>query len=128
MLFHFQPENILLATADDETLVKVTDFGLSKLINNSTMRTFCGTMMYVAPEILKKNGNGEYTPQVDMWSLGVILFCCLGGVTPFHTKSSVPLELQIIKGKFTFPPCFYKTSSDARNMVRLTLYLKNANN
>lgn len=46
-----KPDNILLATSDDHTLLKISDFGLSKLANNSALKTLCGTPLYVAPEV-----------------------------------------------------------------------------
>lgn len=65
-LFFPQPENILLASDAEVTLVKVSDFGLSKLVDTQTlMRTFCGTPMYVAPEVLLTHGKGSYTNQVN---------------------------------------------------------------
>lgn len=68
-------ENVLLMTDEDETLIKVTDFGLSKLVNAATvMQTLCGTPTYLAPEIMLSAGKGSYTNAVDCWSLGVILF------------------------------------------------------
>ena len=73
--FPFQPENILLQNDDLETLIKVTDFGLSKFVDaGSIMKTFCGTPTYLAPEILETAGTGAYTKAIDVWSLGVILF------------------------------------------------------
>lgn len=64
-----QPENILLATALDITLAKVSDFGLSKLVDAQTMmKTFCGTPMYVAPEILSNIGRVSYTNQVRLFT------------------------------------------------------------
>ena len=67
-----QPENILLASEDEKTCIKLTDFGLSKIaVDSSQMMTFCGTLTYIPPELL----TGEaYTNKVDMWSLGVVLF------------------------------------------------------
>lgn len=66
---------MLLESADDETLVKITDFGLSKFVGeDSFMKTMCGTPLYLAPEVLKANGQKPYGPEVDVWSLGVILF------------------------------------------------------
>jgi serine/threonine-protein kinase Chk2 len=76
ILFFPQPENILLSSERRETLIKVSDFGLSKFVSSqSIMKTFCGTPLYVAPEVLRTKGMmGSYTAQVDVWSLGIILF------------------------------------------------------
>lgn len=63
--YFLQPENILLASDSDVTLAKVSDFGLSKLVDAQTMmKTFCGTPMYVAPEIIANIGRSSYTNQV----------------------------------------------------------------
>ena len=70
-----QPENILLASDGEETLIKVTDFGLSKFVGeNSLMQTLCGTPSYLAPEVLESAGTAGYSRAVDLWSTGVILF------------------------------------------------------
>ncbi|UJR36821.1 hypothetical protein I4U23_029534 [Adineta vaga] len=62
-----KPENVLLTSSEtNETLIKITDFGLSRLINETTlMKTFCGTPNYLAPEILANRGEGSYTNKVD---------------------------------------------------------------
>ncbi|XP_076232242.1 serine/threonine-protein kinase Chk2 [Calliopsis andreniformis] len=109
-----KPENILLASDSDITLAKVSDFGLSKLVDAQTMmKTFCGTPMYVAPEILATIGRGSYTNRVDVWSLGVILYACLSGSVPFncHNKD-ISLQEQIRKGQYTFPPSKFGHVSD----------------
>lgn len=79
ILLYFQPENVLLGNTElGSTLVKLTDFGLSKFVNEeSFMRTMCGTPLYVAPEVLLAEGKKSYSSQVDIWSLGVILFIWL---------------------------------------------------
>ena len=52
LLWLLQPENILLASDNEETLIKVTDFGLSKFVGEqSLMKTLCGTPSYLAPEV-----------------------------------------------------------------------------
>lgn len=70
----YQPENVLLAS-DEETLVKVTDFGLSRMVGEqSLMQTLCGTPTYLAPEVLQSSRLTGYSKEVDCWSLGVILY------------------------------------------------------
>lgn len=99
-----KPENVLLDCHNNETLVKLTDFGLSKFVGEeSFMRTMCGTPLYVAPEVLLANGQNTYGQQVDVWSLGVIFFICLSGYLPFSNDyKKMSLREQIIKGQYTF--------------------------
>ncbi|KAL5017608.1 hypothetical protein ScPMuIL_007197 [Solemya velum] len=110
-----KPENILLASDSNETLIKVTDFGLSKFVDaGSIMRTFCGTPTYLAPEILKTAGNGAYTKAIDCWSLGVILFICLAGYPPFSDeRKDIDLPKQILGGHYTFPKQYWKGISES---------------
>ncbi|KAG7209009.1 hypothetical protein KM043_015176 [Ampulex compressa] len=116
-----KPENILLASDSDITIAKVSDFGLSKLVDTHTMmKTFCGTPMYVAPEILLTSGRGTYTSQVDVWSLGVILYACLSGSVPFNCQSkNMSLQDQIQKGCYSFPANkFGHVSEKAINLIK----------
>lgn len=109
-----KPENILLSSENNETLIKVTDFGLSKFVDaGSIMRTFCGTPTYLAPEILVTAGNGAYTKAIDTWSLGVILFICLSGYPPFSDeRTDMDLPKQIMGGHYTFPKQYWTGISD----------------
>ena len=96
-----KPENILLCSRKEvETLIKITDFGLSKFVDGAAlMKTFCGTPNYLAPEVLRSNGDGKYTNKVDNWSLGVILYIMLSGFPPFADNN---LDYQIRNGKRLF--------------------------
>lgn len=107
-----KPDNILLESKDDETLIRISDFGLSKfLCNESVMRTLCGTPLYVAPEVLITGGRSTYNRKVDIWSLGVVLFTCLSGTLPFSDEYGTPASEQIKRGKFEFRSSAWKSVS-----------------
>ncbi|KAK2162873.1 hypothetical protein LSH36_90g05044 [Paralvinella palmiformis] len=114
-----KPENILLVDEGSETLIKVTDFGLSKFVDaNTMMKTFCGTPQYLAPEVLKTGGTASYTKAVDCWSLGVILYICLVGYPPFtDDRKDMALPRQIVGGHYEMPDKYWRNvSSNAKDL------------
>mmetsp|Transcript_13033 Transcript_13033/g.24150 ORF Transcript_13033/g.24150 Transcript_13033/m.24150 type:complete len:312 (+) Transcript_13033:66-1001(+) len=82
-----KPENLVLADRRPNSEIKISDFGLSKILNDDeqTMKTVCGTRAYSAPEVNFGGGprSAQYTEKVDSWSLGVILFVILVAYHPF---------------------------------------------
>ena len=80
-------ENLLL---DAEGHIKITDFGLSKILNtpDTSTRTFCGTPEYLAPEVLDDDNYGF---GVDWWSLGVVLHEMIVGRLPFYSQDQSQL-------------------------------------
>ncbi|XP_058818022.1 ovarian-specific serine/threonine-protein kinase Lok isoform X2 [Topomyia yanbarensis] len=114
-----KPDNILLRDSDDETLVKVSDFGLSKFVRkDSVMQTLCGTPLYVAPEVLMTGGRDSYTRKVDIWSLGVVLFTMLSATLPFADEYGSPAVEQIKRAKFQFRHHSWKSvSSTAKKLI-----------
>jgi len=67
-----KPENILLAESGNLDSIQIADFGLSNYLDiTNRLKSYCGSLGYIAPEILKKE---KYGPGVDMWSLGVIAY------------------------------------------------------
>lgn len=109
-----KPENILL---DAQGHVKLTDFGLCKehIQEGIVTHTFCGTIEYMAPEILTRSGHGK---EVDWWSLGALMFDMLTGAPPFTAENRKKTIEKILKGKLNLPP--YLTT-DARDLVRKLL-------
>ncbi|KAF1315769.1 Camk/camk1 protein kinase, partial [Globisporangium splendens] len=78
-----EPENILCGEKLND--LKIADFGLSKLVHpEEIMKLPCGTLNYVAPEVLSLVGYGR---EADIWSVGVIMFLLLRGDLPFHDKT-----------------------------------------
>ncbi|NXX41114.1 CHK2 kinase, partial [Tricholaema leucomelas] len=110
-----KPENVLLSSSEETCLIKITDFGQSKILGEtSLMKTLCGTPTYLAPEVLNSLGTAGYSQAVDCWSLGVILFVCLCGYPPFNEQNTqLSLRDQITRGEYTFIAKEWKHVSDA---------------
>ncbi|XP_059843840.1 serine/threonine-protein kinase Chk2 [Hypanus sabinus] len=119
-----KPENVLLKSNEENCLLKITDFGLSKIVGEaSLMKTLCGTPTYLAPEVLLGAGAGSYSKAVDCWSLGVILFICLAGYPPFSDQNKeMALRDQIIKGHYKLiRDCWVNVSETAKDLVKKLL-------
>ncbi|XP_073944099.1 ribosomal protein S6 kinase isoform X2 [Choristoneura fumiferana] len=106
-----KPENVLL---DAQGHVKLTDFGLCKehIQEGIVTHTFCGTIEYMAPEILTRSGHGK---AVDWWSLGALMYDMLIGQPPFTGDNRTKTIEKILKGKLMLPA--YLTQ-DARELIR----------
>ena len=84
-----KPENILI---DKNNALKLCDFGWAKELNVNKRATFCGTMEYMAPEIV---GSEMYDFSVDIWSLGILLYELIMGHSPFRSKSKKDRNIMI---------------------------------
>eukprot|EP00457_Paulinella_chromatophora_P006463 gb/GEZN01006481.1/.p1 GENE.gb/GEZN01006481.1/~~gb/GEZN01006481.1/.p1 ORF type:complete len:336 (+),score=52.33 gb/GEZN01006481.1/:70-1077(+) len=116
-----KPENLLLSDHTDNATIKLTDFGLAKFRfqGGPLMITACGTPGYVAPEVLKGH---PYGTEVDVWSLGVILYILLCGFPPFYHPQTAELYKAIKAGKYDFPDEFFKNITDnAKDLIRRCL-------
>lgn len=94
-----KPENVLI---DKDGYAKITDFGLSKIMNKSEDKTFsfCGTPEYLAPEIIEKQG---YSVECDWWSLGAFIYELVTGKPPFMNESNYLLYKMILTEEIDIP-------------------------
>jgi tRNA A-37 threonylcarbamoyl transferase component Bud32 len=92
-------ENIMITSGN---VVKLIDFGFSTISPPlEKLQLYCGTPVYLAPEILKKK---EYIgSKVDVWALGIVLFNLVTGHFPFIGNSHSELNLKISKGEWSIP-------------------------
>lgn len=76
-----KPDNVVI---DSNGHALLTDFGLSKegVFDNKSAKSFCGSLAYLAPEMLKRTGHGR---SVDWYLLGVLLYEMLVGVPPYYS-------------------------------------------
>lgn len=91
-------ENILIDKAGN---IKIIDFGLSNFYDTKKfLGTFCGSLQFAAPELLR--GRIYVGPEVDLWSLGIVLYVMVIGALPFDDRDITVLHSKIKKGRFTF--------------------------
>ncbi|KKK14360.1 hypothetical protein ARAM_006051 [Aspergillus rambellii] len=96
-------------------IIKIADFGLSKVIWDSQTMTPCGTVGYTAPEIVKDE---RYSKSVDMWALGCVLYTLLCGFPPFYDESIQVLTEKVARGQYTFlSPWWDDISKSAQDLI-----------
>ncbi|KAJ3720435.1 hypothetical protein C8R42DRAFT_670720 [Lentinula raphanica] len=104
-------ENVLL---DERCRVKLGDFGFTREFERGVlMDTYCGTTGYASPEMLQ--GKKYLGAEVDIWSLGVILYVLLTGMLPFDDDDEQIMRDKVILGEFEDPEWL---SEDARDLIQ----------
>ncbi|XP_055814379.1 calcium-dependent protein kinase 17-like isoform X2 [Solanum dulcamara] len=114
-----KPENFLLLSKDEDAPLKATDFGLSVFYKQGDVfKDVVGSAYYIAPEVLKR----RYGPEVDIWSIGVMLYILLCGVPPFWAESENGIFNTILRGHVDFSSDPWPSiSSGAKDLVRKML-------
>ncbi|CAI8584844.1 unnamed protein product [Vicia faba] len=112
-------ENILFANNKGTAPLKVTDFALSIFFKpGERFHEIVGNLYYMAPELLMKN----YGPEVDIWSVGVILYILLCGVPPFWAETKQRVSQAIIRSVIDFKrDPWPKVSDNAKDLVKKML-------
>ncbi|XP_055620241.1 serine/threonine-protein kinase 17A [Toxorhynchites rutilus septentrionalis] len=118
-----KPQNILLSGNDVEDGLKLCDFGIARIVEDTgKIYEILGTPDYVAPEVL------HYEPlslRTDIWSIGVLTYVLLTGCSPFGGDNKQETFLNITKCLLTFPEeLFEDVSEDAVDFIKSTLRIK----
>ena len=105
---------------NDKLEVKVGDFGLATKLefDGERKRTICGTPNYIAPEVLE--GKHGHSYEVDIWSLGVIIYTLIYGKPPFETQDVKATYKRIRTGNYDFDHKV-EVSPEAINLIRSIL-------
>jgi serine/threonine protein kinase len=111
-----KPENLVL---DKEGHAKLTDFGLSKegITDNTITKSFCGSLAYLAPEIISKIGHGK---SIDWYLIGALLYEMLVGQPPYYSKNRQQLFYNITNGKLLLPRYLSSNAKDIITLVNLS--------
>ena len=107
-----KPENILIGK---KGLLKLCDFGWAKELTLENRSTFCGTVEYMAPEIV---GSENYDYSVDIWSLGILLYELVFGHSPFKAKNMKNVILNIKNHDLTYDK---HISYECKNLIKKIL-------
>jgi len=118
-----KPENIVLVHQNDDTIIKIIDFGFAKRVTSpNCLKTMCGTMDYTAPEVLK---GLRYDLKADIWSVGVILYLLLCGYEPFSVGTMTRRRQKILSGRYEFDKADWCGVTDhAKELVRCLLNVR----
>ncbi|KAK1802881.1 hypothetical protein P4O66_021415 [Electrophorus voltai] len=107
-------ENLLL---DNNMNIKLADFGFGNFFTpGEPLSTWCGSPPYAAPEVFE--GREYEGPQLDIWSLGVVLYVLVCGCLPFDETKLPALKLRVTQGCFAVP---YFMSQECENLIRRML-------
>ena len=116
-----KPENILISKREKNNypLIKICDFGTSKLIEKGTIeKKLVGSSYYIAPEVFTKN----YNEKCDIWSCGVILYILLSSRPPFGGDNDSEIMEKVLKGKFDLvSPPFNIITKECKDLINLCM-------
>lgn len=117
-----KPENILFDTKDEDSPLKIIDFGLARKhygdLGEPYMKTIAGTPYYIAPEVLRK----RYNRSCDLWSVGVVTYILLSGYPPFNGRNNEETHRSVLRGRYQFKTQEWDgVSLEAKSFIRRLL-------
>lgn len=109
----------MFSEKDLESTIKLIDFGISlKFQKNDKIKDKTGTILYVAPEVLK----GSYDEKCDIWSCGVLMYLILCGYPPFYGNSRRAVMKKILHEEVKFDAAIWgRISTEAKDLIKLML-------
>ena len=108
-------ENLLLAHEGDDAEIKVADWGFATLCESDSLTQVCGSLDYIAPEILQRE---KYGKAVDMWSVGVVTYMLLGGRPPFQAADETVSVWKIKHCEYEFDKAhWWDVSDEAKDLI-----------
>lgn len=112
--------NLPLAGLDNLPLLKVADFGFARFLPETSLAaTLCGSPLYMAPEVLKRQ---KYGPEADLWSVGTVLYEMLYGKPAFIAKNHIELIYRIDEANDNIDfPAAVNVSADAKHLLKRLL-------
>uniref|UniRef100_A0A1J3DF73 non-specific serine/threonine protein kinase n=1 Tax=Noccaea caerulescens TaxID=107243 RepID=A0A1J3DF73_NOCCA len=115
-----KPENFLYTSKEENSQLKVIDFGLSDFVRpDERLNDIVGSAYYVAPEVLHRS----YTTEADVWSIGVIAYILLCGSRPFWARTESGIFRAVLKADPSFDePPWPSLSFEAKDFVKRLLY------
>jgi polo-like kinase 1 len=111
---------------DKDVNIKVGDLGLATRLESADekRKTICGTPNYIAPEVIQGDrATRGHSFEVDVWSMGVIMFTCLCGKPPYEAKDVKATYQRILANEYSFPRDV-AISDDARDLICCMLQSK----
>jgi len=116
-----KPQNILLVENNENTLLKIADFGFAKFLQPFALaETLCGSPLYMAPEVMQGQ---KYDAKADLWSVGVILYQLVTGIPPFNGDNQIQLLKNILRTHEIRLPSDCELSHDCIDLCRKLLRL-----
>eukprot|EP01098_Paradermamoeba_levis_P003083 TRINITY_DN143_c0_g1_i1.p1 TRINITY_DN143_c0_g1~~TRINITY_DN143_c0_g1_i1.p1 ORF type:complete len:588 (-),score=186.44 TRINITY_DN143_c0_g1_i1:67-1830(-) len=113
-----KPANILLSNNDNKPPIKLADFSFARFLDaGDQAATYCGTKLYMAPEIYKR---ALYTDNCDIWSLGIIFYEMVYRTKPFPARTEVELAHMLQTKEVEYPPC-PNLSPNGLNLLKMML-------